>query len=79
MKGRVWERYLLVHTRVEHFRPNKKREIVYTDEEENLVASSIERSIVVPVELRSPLARFPLESNVEAVAEHKEESVHSER
>jgi len=55
-----------VHTRVKHFRPNKKCEIVDTDEEENLVAPSVERSIVVAVELRSPLAQFPFIRYVEA-------------
>ena len=46
------ERHLLVNPRVKHFCANKKREIVDTDEEENLVAPSIERSIVVAVELQ---------------------------
>lgn len=58
------EKYSLIYTRVKYFRTNEKREIVDTDEEENLVASSIERSIVIAVELRSPLARFPLLSTL---------------
>ena len=65
MRGRQ-ERYLLIHMRVKHFRPNKKREIVDTDEEENLVAPSIQRSIVIAVELLLLLARFPLVHRVEA-------------
>jgi hypothetical protein len=64
--GLARKRYLLVHTRVKDFRPKKKCEIVDTDEEENLVAPSVERSIVVAVELRSPLAQFPCIRHVEA-------------
>jgi hypothetical protein len=43
--------YLLISPRVKHFGPNKKREIVDTDEEENLVGPLIEWSIIVAVEL----------------------------
>jgi hypothetical protein len=59
-------KYSLIHTRVKNFRPDKKDEIVDTDEDENLVAPSIERSIVVAVELSSPLECFPLVLHIEA-------------
>ena len=63
-KGRG--RYSLIYVRVEHLRTNKKDKIIDTDEEENLVATSIKRPIVIAVELRSPLARFPLALHIEA-------------
>ena len=67
--------------RVKHFRSNEKHEIVDTDEEENLVASLIERSIIIAVELLWPLARFPLILHIEAqnAVGHMGEYIRSER
>lgn len=60
------EKCSLIYPRVKHFRADEKYEVVDTDEEENLVASSIERSVIITVELLSPLARFSLVLHIEA-------------
>ena len=62
-KGRG--RYSLIYVRVEHLRTNKKDKIIDTGEEENLVATSIKRPIVIAVELCWPLTCVSLGSRLD--------------